>query len=154
MPGGLFIGVEVLLAVLILLAAPIIFLALRRRLLSRAGGAFDCSVRLHTTTPGSGWVLGVARYTEMQMEWFRFFSFRFSPQVVISRTGTEVWEVRDPDPVEAVTLYTGHRVVKAESEGRTWQIAMSSASVTGLLSWLESAPPGQARRSASPVTSD
>lgn len=154
MPEGVFVGVEILLALLVVLAAPIAFLMVRRFWLSRAGGAFECSVRLDTTTPSTGWVLGVARYAESQLEWFRFFSLRFSPRLVLPRTGTSVWEVRDPEPVEAVTLYTGHRVVKVEADQQTWEIAMSSESVTGLLSWLESVPPGQSRRTPSPEPAD
>jgi hypothetical protein len=53
---------------------------------------------------------------------------------------------REPDPVEAVALYAGQRVVElvehgGPGSGRTWEIAMATDSLTGFLSWLEASPP-------------
>ncbi len=61
-------------------------------------------------------------------------------------------ETRDPDAVEAVALYAGQRIVTLE-EHRADRVvrsdlAMGGESLTGLLSWLESAPPGRSRRRA------
>jgi hypothetical protein len=60
-----------------------------------------------------------------------------------------VLETRDPDPVEAVALYAEQRVVRFEiaerSDPEQWELAMSPDSLTGLLSWLEAAPPGVSR---------
>src|SRR5918993_219486 len=56
-----------------------------------------------------------------------------------------VLETRDPDPVEAVALSSDQTVVRVQAPGRPGQVlelAMSAESLTGLLSWLESAPPG------------
>ena len=55
-------------------------------------------------------------------------------------------ETRIPDPVEAVALNTDEKVLRIEMhDGRgeaEWELAMSEESLTGLLSWLEAAPPG------------
>ena len=145
---GWFGVVEIVLIVLVLLILPLIILALRRRWLSRSGGTFECSLRLRTTTPGTGWVLGVARYSGEQLEWFRVFSFSFRPRKTFRRGDVVVLENRAPDAIEAVSLYAGQRVVRMEegtdADGQLWDAAMSSDSLTGLLSWLEAAPPGVA----------
>jgi hypothetical protein len=54
-----------------------------------------------------------------------------------------------PDPVEAVALSTDEKVLRIEMhDGHSdteWELAMSEESLTGLLSWLEAAPPGVRR---------
>ena len=54
-------------------------------------------------------------------------------------------ETRDPDPIEAVALSSDQTVVRVAVPGQPdqfWELAMSAESLTGLLSWLEAAPPG------------
>ena len=109
---------------------------------------FECSLRLQMTTPGAGWVLGMARYSEGILEWFRFFSYSPRPRMTFLRGEVRVLETRDPDPVEAVALYSDQTVVRVQSPGRpdeVLELAMSADSLTGLLSWLEAAPPGVRR---------
>lgn len=161
-----WIGVIVMaLAVVAVLTIPLVVLAGRRRWLARQGGTFECSLRLHPTAPGSGWVLGVARYNAEILEWFRFFSYSYGPRMRFKRCEVQVVESRPPDAVEAVSLYAGQQVVRLQVSrpdprtGRTeperpeseradserveqWDLAMSGDSLTGLLSWLEAAPPG------------
>lgn len=52
---------------------------LRRRLIQRSGGTFDCSLRWDvpekTDTNGKGWGYGVARYNGDRIEWYRVFSY-------------------------------------------------------------------------------
>ncbi|GAA2105877.1 DUF2550 domain-containing protein [Microlunatus panaciterrae] len=144
--GEWFGLVEIVVIVLVLLILPLVLLALRRRWLARMGGTFECSLRLRKSTPGTGWVLGVARYNGEDLEWFRFFSFSFRPRKTFVRGQVMVLENRDPDPVEAVSLYSGQRVVRVEEgygdDAQLWDLAMSGDSLTGMLSWLEAAPPG------------
>ncbi len=137
----------VALVVIILLLVPVLFLATRRRWLSRQGGLFDCSLRLSATTPGTGWVLGVARYSGDNLEWFRVFSPSLRPRLIFPRSISHAGAQRDPDPIEAVGLNYEQRIVAIElDDGSSWELAMSLASLTGLLSWLESAPPGSRYR--------
>jgi hypothetical protein len=150
MTDGVVLGaVELLGALVLLLALCLLLLGLRRRWLARQGGTFECSLRLHSTVPGSGWALGVGRYNEGQLEWFRFFSYAWRPRKSFPRREVRVLETRDPDPVEAVALYAEQRIVRFEiavdSEPERWELAMSPDSLTGLLSWLEAAPPGLSR---------
>ena len=144
------VGGEVVVLAFLLVLAPLVVLTLRRRWLARQGGTFECSLRISTSTPGVGWALGVARYNEEYLEWFRFFSFSFRPRRSFLRHDVNVLDDREPDAVEAVSLYLGQRVVRlqdsAGDDGRVCDLAMSAESLTGLLSWLEAAPPGLAHR--------
>lgn len=137
--------VSVLGSLVLLIALSLIMLALRQRWLNRMGGNFECSLRLRVTTPGAGWVLGVCRYSEGILEWFRFFSYSPRPRLVFARSELRVLETRDPDPIEAVALSSDQTVVRVAVPGQPdqfWELAMSAESLTGLLSWLEAAPPG------------
>lgn len=147
--GG-WLGVAEVVGLLVLvLALGLLLLAARRRWLDRLGGAFDCSLRVRDTTPGAGWALGVGRYNAGLLEWYRFFSYALRPRQTFPRGEVRVLDTRDPDPVEAVVLNTGQRVIHLGCTegvpGREWQLAMSPESLTGLLSWLEAAPPGVRR---------
>jgi len=137
----------VALTLVVLLLLPVAFLGIRRRWLSRQGGLFDCSVRLSTKTPGTGWVLGVARYSGDNLEWFRAFSIAVRPRLIFPRSQARAGQQREPDSIESVLLYGDQRIVRMEvADGSSWELAMSVASLTGLLSWLESAPPGSRYR--------
>ena len=144
--GGGWLGVVQILGFsVVLIALSLILLALRQRWLNRLGGNFECSLRLRVTTPGAGWVLGVCRYSEGILEWFRFFSYSPKPRLVFARSELRVLETRDPDPIEAVALSSDQTVVRVAVPGQPdqfWELAMSTESLTGLLSWLEAAPPG------------
>src|SRR4051794_30623036 len=92
-----------------LLAAPAIagflFLFIRRRVLSRKGGTFECSVRLRapgrrSPTGARGWELGLGRYEGEKLEWFRVFSFAPRPKAVFDRS-LEVLSRRKPHGAEA-----------------------------------------------------
>lgn len=138
--------------VALLIAAAFAFLFIRRRWLSRGGGTFECSVRFTAPSKQSavasarGWTLGLGRYVDDSLEWFRVFSFRPRPQHVFGRD-IRVVSRRQPDGAEAFALYSGHHVVeiKLASGGRV-ELAMSEASLTGFLAWTEAAPPGDERR--------
>lgn len=137
----------VALALVVLLLVPVVFLGARRRWLSRQGGLFDCSLRLSEKTPGTGWVLGVARYSGDNLEWFRTFSLALRPRLIFPRSQASAGQQRDPDSIESVLLYDEQRILRLElTDGSSWELSMSVASLTGLLSWLESAPPGSRYR--------
>ena len=61
-------------AVLLLILLFGLLLVVRRRVLSRTGGTFELSVRDGADADGRGWVLGIGRYREDSLEWFRIFS--------------------------------------------------------------------------------
>lgn len=118
-------------------------LVVRRRWISRRGGTFEFSVRLRTSRPGGGWVLGLARYADDELEWFRIFSLSRRPRLVLARADLVPEVSRDPAGVEAYSLYAGHVVVACATDQGPLEVALSPAALTGFLAWLESAPPGR-----------
>ncbi len=122
----------------------LVFLFSRRRWLSRSGGTFECSVRMRPSEPGHarGWTLGLGRYEDDVLEWFRIFSFSPRPKYRFGRS-LDVGQQRVPTGAEAFALYSGHLVVPVGlADGRTAEMAMSEGALTGFLAWLEAAPPG------------
>lgn len=126
------------------------FLFIRRRVLSRKGGTFECSVRMRippksTSSGARGWQLGLGRYNGAKLEWFRVFSFLPRPREVFDRS-LEVVSRRKPHGAEAFSLYAGHIVLAVRLDtGRMIEIAMSERALTAFLAWTEAAPPGQDR---------
>lgn len=144
--GGWALTMEALVALVVLLVLPLVGLWGRRRWLSGKGGLFDCALRRPDGQRGSGWTTGVARYEGEVLQWFRIFSFSWKPMLELDRSVTSAVGSRSPEPVEAVVLFGDDQIVSLRVQGRsgehTRELAMSPASVTGLLSWLEAAPPG------------
>lgn len=148
---------EIIAILLVLLAVILVGLAVRRRWLARNGGTFECSMRrsgqnldaTDTTTPSTGWVLGVARYSGDYLEWFRFFSLAWWPKYSFRRSEVSILEHRVPTAAEAVALYADQEIVSVSAgsgdELEHRDLAMTPESLTGMLSWLEAAPPGITR---------
>lgn len=127
---------------------------LRRRLIQRPGGTFDCSLRpapAEGAEPGAagsgkggkGWVYGVARYSGDRVEWFRVFSYAPRPRRVLLRPAIEVMGRRDPQGSEELALLSDAVVLSCVHRGDRLELAMSDDALTGFLAWLEAAPPGQ-----------
>ena len=131
---------------LLLLLLYAVALLVRRRLLTRSGGTFEVSLRTRSDRPGRGWVLGVGRYAGDAIEVFRLFSLRMRPLRTLERTGLEVAGQREPEGMEVYSLYAGHRVVELRTPAGPACLAMAPDAVTGLLAWLEAAPPGRRPR--------
>jgi hypothetical protein len=130
-----------LLALALILVA--VYLIVRRRLLARSGGTFDLSVRVRAQRPGRGWVLGVGRYNNDALEWFRIFSMSMRPAQTYRRSGLEVGERRRPQGAEVYELYDDAVVVACRYRDEPVEVAMTESALTGLLAWLEAAPPGR-----------
>ncbi len=116
-------------------------LVIRRRVLSRNGGTFEVSYRLVGGESTGGWALGLGRYTDEQLEWFRIFSLAPWPKKSWPRRQLTFASRRTPDAPEQVTLYADHVVVTCQLPTETVELAMSPSSLMGLQSWLESGPP-------------
>ncbi|WP_420175330.1 DUF2550 domain-containing protein [Luteococcus sp. OSA5] len=141
-------AVEAGVALMVLLfLLPLLGLYLRRRWLSTRGGVFDCALKL----PSGSWATGVARYEANELQWFRIFSFSMRARLTLTRDRTTSIGRREPEDSEAVVLFGDDQILRLRSTDkgapRVWEMAMSPASVTGLMSWLEAAPPGGDRYS-------
>ena len=133
------------LAVLVVVALlGLVLLFVRRRVITRRGGTFDCSVRLREAPHGKGWVLGIGRYDGERLEWYRVFSFAMRPKRVLGRRHLQVVERRSPRGPEVFALLADAVVVRClDGEGPgSVELAMGQDTLTGFLAWLESSPPG------------
>jgi len=133
-------------AVLLLVVGYGLLLVVRRRVLSRHGGTFELSARLgvrgREPEPGRGWVLGLGRYRDGRLEWYRIFSPSPRPRRAWQRSELEIVSQRPPSGPEAFALYGGHLVVECRAPDGPVELAMSPSALTGFSSWLEAGPPG------------
>jgi hypothetical protein len=125
------------LVILILVAAGI---AARRFLLERGGGTVECGLR----NPNGSWRLGVASYQREELCWFGIFGLSMRPDEVFPRRDLAVVSRRLPSDAEAATLGPGMIVVECKlgEDSGSVELALGEAALTGLLAWLEAAPPG------------
>jgi hypothetical protein len=121
----------------LLLALAVAFLLRRRFLLSGLG-----AVTVWLRRSGQPrWSVGVAWYGGDVLLWYRGLSLAVRPQERLCRSELRVVSRRSPGrddlalPSDVVVL------VCATAEGER-ELAMELSTVTGFLSWLESAPPG------------
>ena len=97
------------------------WLLIRHRVLMRRRGAFLCGLRVMGGPKPGGWMIGSARYADGAFEWYR--------AIDALALASNAYEI--------VTLETGHR-----GRSSVCQIVVDPRVVTGLMSWLEAAPPG------------
>jgi hypothetical protein len=136
------------LIIVVLAAAGI---AARRYLLERGGGTVECGLR----RPGGSWRLGLASYQREELCWYGVFRISMRPEEVFGRRDLAVVSRRMPTDAEASILGPGMVVLECAlgeeglmasgaPPGRadTVELAVSDSALTGLLAWLEAAPPG------------
>lgn len=134
-------------AVLLIIVGYGVLLLVRRRVLSRHGGTFELSFRARSGRAGRGWVLGLGRYSDGTLEWFRIFSPLPGSSRHWRRIDLRYISQRQPEGAETISLYAGHVVVECATATGPVELAMSTSALTGFQAWLESAPPGgRARR--------
>ncbi|AWN29546.1 DUF2550 domain-containing protein [Streptomyces libani] len=132
--------------VVVLVLLGLFVFGLRRRLIQRSGGTFDCSLRWNVPeneAGGKGWIYGVSRYNGDRIEWFRVFSYAPRPRHLLERSAIEVLERRTPQGEEELALLSDSLVLACRHRGTRLELAMSEDALTGFLAWLEAAPPGQ-----------
>ncbi|MFD7295534.1 MULTISPECIES: DUF2550 domain-containing protein [unclassified Streptomyces] len=136
-------------AVVVLVVVGLVAFGVRRRLIQRSGGTFDCSLRWDAPAPeaadasGKGWGYGIARYNGDRVEWFRVFSYAPRPKRILERAAIEVTGRRAPEGEEELALLSDAIVLACTHRGTRLELAMSEDALTGFLAWLEAAPPGQ-----------
>jgi Protein of unknown function (DUF2550) len=131
--GWLFAAV---LIVLVLAAAGI---AARRFLLERGGATVECGLRRR----GGSWRLGVASYQLDEFRWYGIFGVLMRPDQTFPRRDLTVVAQRPPTAEEVNILGPGRIVAECQLGVDTpVDLALAESALTGLLAWLESAPPG------------
>lgn len=125
------------------------WIALRWRGVLKTGGV-NVALRWRTQQDDLGWHLGIGRYRGEDFVWYRVMSVRRGPDKVLCRADLQVVERREPTDAEVYALPPGSSVLRFTlSSGDPIEIAMGPGTLTGFLSWLESAPPGRQIRWAS-----
>ncbi len=133
---------EIVIALVLLVVLPFGAIVVRRRLLSKDGGAIELSLRLKPRSQGRGWVLGVGRFVGDDLQWFRVFSLALRPRRTLSRRDLEVRSRRVPRGSESLSLLKGAEVVELRSTLGVVEVALDRSAMTGFLAWLEARPPG------------
>jgi uncharacterized protein DUF2550 len=142
--GELIAPLEVLGGLLLLFGLVLGGFIVRRRLLGRNAATFDCSLRMESSSKSGGWMLGVARYEEDRLEWFRIFTLDPRPGKVLQRANLELLIGRQPTDDEVDSILPGSVVARCSYDQDVLELAMSESDYTGFTTWLESAPPGVA----------
>ena len=126
-----------LLLAAVLVVALVVGFLLRRRLLLMGLGAVTMWLR---PVGSSRWSVGVAWYGGDALLWYRALSLSVRPQQRLCRTEFRVAGRRGPGR-DDVALPDDAVVLTCETGSGPQELAMDTSTVTGFLSWLESAPP-------------
>jgi hypothetical protein len=132
---------EVLLAVLVVLlvVGMVVAFLLRRRFLLTGLGAVTMWLR---PSGSARWSVGVAWYGGDTLLWYRALSLSVRPQQRLCRSGFQV-EGRRPAARDDLALPAEAVVLDCRTGSGPQELALEPATVTGFLSWIESAPPGE-----------
>lgn len=115
---------------------------LRRILLRQGGGTIELSLQLKVAGHGRGWVNGVGRFVDDELQWFRVFSLSPRPRRRWSRRDLRVLRTREPSGAEHRALLEGALVLECRAGDRAVELAMSRSALTGFQAWMEARPPG------------
>jgi hypothetical protein len=137
-------------AIVLALVLAAVVLASRRFLIERGGGTVECGLRKPAgATPDQPashrgrWRLGVAAYQLDELRWYSAFGISARPAYTFGRRELMVVSRRRPDAVEADTLGPDRVIVQCRLPGGEMvELALDESALTGLLAWLEAAPPG------------
>lgn len=131
----LLVGIGMLLVVLALAVLG------RQYLVSRQAGAFDCTLRRRSLVGSESWQHGLMRFGADRVRWFRAFSMRLAPSVVIRRA--DIREVtRRRLPAQVPGDGDSCLVVFTLRDGEEVQAIVDLTSGAALNTWIEAAPTG------------
>ncbi len=141
--------VEAFVIAAFILLCGLILIYVRREIISRRGGTIEMNMRLSTYVSGRGWAPGVGRFSPEELRWYRLFSLGLRPKRVLLRHELLVEERRRPAGAERLAMPEGWVIVRCRSvagtgltgTGPAVELALAETALSGLLSWLESAPP-------------
>lgn len=121
----------------LLLVALVATFLLRRRFLLSGLGAVTMWLR---PVGAPRWAVGVAWYSGEQLLWYRALSLSVRPNQRLCRTEFHVEGRRRPT-AEDGAVPQDSQVLICRTDAGPQELAMDSSTVTGFLSWIESAPP-------------
>ena len=121
----------------VLVVALVAAFLLRRRFLLSGLGAVTMWLRPAGT---ARWAVGVAWYSGDHLLWYRALSLSVRPNQRLGRAEFQVDARRPANPGD-LSLPSDSVVLTCRTGAGPQELAMDSSTVTGFLSWLESAPP-------------
>src|SRR5690625_4405958 len=125
----------------------VLLLVTRQVLVSRSRGAFECTVRRRGLVGRASWQHGLMRFGTDRLRWFRAFSLRLRPEVVLRRS--EIREVSRRRLAAQLPEGEDCYLVTFELQGgRTLEAIVDLPSGAALNAWLEAAPTGLVRGDA------
>ena len=108
---------------------------------SRQRGSFECTLQRRGLVGRSGWQHGLMRFGSDRLRWFRAFSLRLTPEVVIRRADIlEVSRRRMPSRIPGEE--ESYLVEFSLRDGRSILAIVDLVSGAALNSWIEAAPTG------------
>ncbi|MDO5034917.1 MAG: DUF2550 family protein [Actinomycetaceae bacterium] len=130
MNAFLLVMLSLLLVILSIAILAVLYLLIRVRRIGRIVGTFECWYRPDAT---AGWMSGMARFGQKDLQWFRLVGFQVGPQLRMPREGLKVSAPlhRQEGVVEIVLTFEDHVA----------HLAMREEWYNGLVSWVESGPP-------------
>ena len=126
-----------LITVGLLLVAFVVAFSLRRRFLLSGLGAVTMWLR---PVGAPRWAVGVAWYSGDTLLWYRALSLSVRPNRRLCRSEFRVDARRRPTGQD-VALPAESVILTCRTGAGPQELAMDSSTVTGFLSWIESAPP-------------
>lgn len=130
-----------------LVAVSALLLVLRRLTVSRRRGGFECALQRRGLVGQASWQHGMMRFGTDRLRWFRAFSLRLQPEVVIRRADIlDVSRRRVSAQVEGEE--DSYLFEFSLREGRQVRAIVDLVSGAALNSWLEAAPTGMFRGDA------
>jgi hypothetical protein len=139
--GDLAVPIIIVAALIALLVLVVGGFILRRYVLTRPVGTFDCSMRRNVSRSTGGWVLGVARYEDDRLDWFRVFAISPRPGRTLARSRLVVLDRRNPGRSDSFGVVPNGVIVSCGYGASVLELSMSDAAYNGFAAWLESAPP-------------
>jgi len=119
-----------------LLVAVVVAFLLRRRFLLSGLGAVTMWLR---PAHSARWSVGVAWFGDDSLLWYRALSLAVRPQRRLLRAELRVEVRRDASPAD-LALPTDVVVLTCQTVDGPQDLAMEPSTLTGFLSWVESAP--------------
>jgi hypothetical protein len=120
----------------VLVGALVVAFLLRRRFLLQGLGAVTMWLR---PEGAPRWPVGIAWYGGDTLLWYRGLSLSVRPQCRLARADLRVERRRDVEP-DDVSLPADVVVLTCRTADGVQELAMEPSTLTGFLSWVESAP--------------
>ncbi|MCI6584104.1 MAG: DUF2550 domain-containing protein [Mobiluncus porci] len=142
MSGATGSVITVMVFVLIFICALAIYFVARLRFKAQNVGSFNVAYRRR---PEDVWVAGVCHYSEDLLKWYRIISLKWGSTLRWTRHGFEILDaqVQEADGVRLAILHCRAQEAKRGvflPPADFW-LAMGEPDYSGLVSWMESAPP-------------